>query len=134
MHEHGQHGALFERSAEAAGEAERGEEEDAGVWERFDTSGGVYRGAADGRGVTMTNSLKQRAQEARSELESSILELLKQKPTGLRNSEIARELGLETDFQGRQKNYLTYSILGGLLARGEVRRREVAGKKLFFAS
>jgi len=82
----------------------------------------------------MAISLKQQAQSARRELENSITEFLKTKPAGLTNSEIARELGLETDFEGRQKNYLTYSILGGLLARGAVRRQEVSGKKLFFAS
>jgi len=79
----------------------------------------------------MAESLKARAEAARRELESSIVELLRTKPGGLRNSEIARELGLETDFQGRQKNYLSYSILGGLLARGILNRKDIDGKKVF---
>ena len=58
------------------------------------------------------------AQEGLRQIETAILRLLEASPQGLRNSEIAESLGLRSDFQGRQKDYLTYSILGGLLARG----------------
>lgn len=47
-HEHGQRGALFERSAEAAGKAEGGEEAYAGVWEREHPAGGFHCCVEDG--------------------------------------------------------------------------------------
>ena len=55
-------------------------------------------------------------------IEDSILTLLSRNPQGLRNSKIADALGLRSDFQGRQKDYLTYSVLGGLLAQDKVAR------------
>lgn len=73
----------------------------------------------------------EKAAKARADLEEAILEYLKERPEGAINNQIARDLGLESDFEGRQKNYLSYSVLGGLLARGLVRRETVNGKKPF---
>jgi hypothetical protein len=53
-------------------------------------------------------------------LKQAILELLQQHPDGLTNIEIARELDLESAFEGGQKNYLSWSILGLLLAENAV--------------
>ena len=55
-------------------------------------------------------------------IQEAILELLSQNPQGLRNADIARLLDLRSDFRGRQKDYLTYSVLGGLLAANRVSR------------
>ena len=55
-------------------------------------------------------------------IEEAILELLSENPQGLRNSDIARLLNLQSDFRGSQRNYLTYSVLGGLLANNRVSR------------
>lgn len=76
---------------------------------------------------------REKAAKGRAELEDAILEYLRERPEGAINSEIARDLGLESDFAGRQKNYLTYSLLGGLIARGLVKRETVGSKKLFKA-
>ena len=73
----------------------------------------------------------EKAAKARAELEEAILEYLEQHPEGAINNQIARDLGLESDFAGRQKNYLSYSVLGGLVERGLVTREEVDGKKPF---
>lgn len=73
----------------------------------------------------------EKAAKARAELEEAILEYLGQHPEGAINNQIARDLGLESDFDGRQKNYLSYSVLGGLLKRGLVVREQVDGKKPF---
>ena len=62
----------------------------------------------------------EQAQQGLRQIEDAILRLLDGHPQGLRNAQIADLLGLRSDFRGRQKNYLTYSVLGGLLARGEV--------------
>ncbi len=55
-------------------------------------------------------------------IEDAILELLSQNPQGLRNADIAELLNLRSDFRGRQKDYLTYSVLGGLLAANRASR------------
>jgi hypothetical protein len=73
----------------------------------------------------------ERAAKARIELEGAILDYLEAHPDGAINSQIARDLGLESDFGGRQKNYLSYSILGGLMTRGLVKRETIQGKKPF---
>lgn len=73
----------------------------------------------------------EKAAKARADLEDAILEYLKLRPEGAINNQIARDLGLESDFAGRQKNYLTYSLLGGLMARGLVKREDEGGKKPF---
>jgi hypothetical protein len=58
---------------------------------------------------------------------------LAQKSDGLRNSEIADLLGIRSDYQGEQKDYLSWSILGLLLNEGKVVRKDnkyfIAGKE-----
>lgn len=49
----------------------------------------------------------ERAKSARAELEQAILDYLADKPEGAINNEIARNLGLESDFNARQRNYLS---------------------------
>lgn len=60
------------------------------------------------------------AQEGLRHIESAILRLLDSHPSGLRNSQVADLLDLRSSIRGGQRNYLTYSVLGGLMARGEV--------------
>ena len=60
------------------------------------------------------------AQEGLRHIEQAILMLLEANPQGLRNSRIADARGLGSSIRGGQRNYLTYSVLGGLMAREEV--------------
>ncbi|MCE2501907.1 MAG: hypothetical protein J4G13_13750 [Dehalococcoidia bacterium] len=60
------------------------------------------------------------AQEGLCHIERAILILLEDHPAGLRNSQIADLLGLRSSIRGRQRNYLTYSVLGGLMDKGKV--------------
>ena len=62
------------------------------------------------------------AQEGLRKIENAILELLERNPEGLSNVEIADLLDLRSDFLGGSRNFLTYSVLGGLLRQGKVRR------------
>ena len=55
-------------------------------------------------------------------IEAAILKLLAENPQGLRNVDIAVKLGLESEFRGGSRNYLTYTVLFGLMSRGEVGR------------
>lgn len=60
------------------------------------------------------------AQEGLRQIETAVLQLLDANPQGLRNAQIAESLGLRSDFRGRQKDYLTYSVLGRLLTAGRI--------------
>ena len=60
------------------------------------------------------------SQEGLKQIEEAILRLLEVSPQGLRNAQIAKLLDLSSAFNGRQRDYLTYSVLGGLLDAGRV--------------
>ncbi len=53
-------------------------------------------------------------------IEEAILTLLRSRPEGLGNSEIAKQINLKSEIRGKYKNLLTHSVLGGLLDKGEV--------------
>ena len=63
---------------------------------------------------------KEVAQEGLANIETSILKLLSDNPAGLRNVDIANRLGLNTEFRGSNKNYLTYTVLVSLRNQGKV--------------
>ena len=71
-----------------------------------------------------SNELAVVAEEGRRAVETAILRLLEAHPEGLRNAEIAESLGLRSSFKAGHKNYLTHSVLGGLLTRGLVEQDE----------
>jgi len=79
----------------------------------------------------MSTKHRDQASAGLAGIEEAIVGLLAERPDGLINNEIARELRLESDFAGRQKNYLTYSVLGGLMKKGIVKREKVNGKQPF---
>ena len=60
------------------------------------------------------------AQEGLRHIEDAILMVLESNPGGLGNSQIADLLSLRSSIRDQQRNYLTYSVLGGLMARGVV--------------
>ena len=70
--------------------------------------------------MTGDTAVRVLAQEGLHHIEQAILMLLDAHPNGLRNSQIADLLGLRSSIRDGQRNYLTYSVLGGLMARGEV--------------
>ena len=53
-------------------------------------------------------------------IKEALLDHLDAHKEGLRNADLARDLGLESDHEGQQKDYLTYSILGLLLKECQV--------------
>ena len=66
----------------------------------------------------------EQAQLGLSMLKRAVTTLIVANPRGLTNSEVAGVLGLRSDYRGRQKDYLSYSVLGLLLREGRVIRRE----------
>lgn len=68
------------------------------------------------------DEIKARALVGFENIRTAILALLKNNPQGLSNSEVAEFLGLRTGLDGRQKDYLTWSILQDLVQLRILRR------------
>ena len=79
----------------------------------------------------MTDDVAARAvaQEGLRHIEDAVLMVLESNPQGLGNAQIADLLGLRSSIRNGQRNYLTYSVLGGLMAQGKVVQDR--GTKLF---
>jgi hypothetical protein len=54
-------------------------------------------------------------------IKESILDYLAQHPNGVRHMILVRDLGLESEYEGKHPNYLSYSVIGILLREGKVR-------------
>ena len=64
------------------------------------------------------------AEEGLRNIQNAILKVLESNPQGMGNAEIADLLGLRSSIRGRQKNYLTYSVLGMLMEEGRVEQSQ----------
>jgi hypothetical protein len=76
--------------------------------------------------VTVPHGAVERAQLGLELLKTAIAELARANPQGITNSDAASLLGLRSDYLGRQKDYLSYSVLGLLLREGRVNRRDTS--------
>ena len=74
--------------------------------------------------ATTSDALTAIAEDGRRTLEGAILRLLEAHPEGLKNVEVTAMLGLRSSFKGGHRNYLTHSLLGGLLTKGLVEQDE----------
>ncbi len=74
--------------------------------------------------IVVPQGAVERAQLGLDLLKASILELAKANPEGITNADAASLLGLRSDYRGRQKDYLSYSVLGLLLREGKVARKD----------
>lgn len=70
--------------------------------------------------MTTPSDLSALAREGLAKIEEAILRLLEAHPEGLRNAEIGDLLGLRWNIDGRQKDWLTYAVLGRMRANGRV--------------
>lgn len=50
------------------------------------------------------------------------MELAKANPSGISNSDAAKYLGLQSDYGGGSKDYLSYSVIGLLMKDGRLQR------------
>lgn len=66
----------------------------------------------------------EKAQMGLQLLKSAIMELAKANPSGISNSDAAKYLGLQSDYGGGSKDYLSYSLLGLLMKEGRLIRAE----------
>ena len=73
-----------------------------------------------------------KSKQAVSLLKEAVLETIKQNHNGIGNNDIARQLKLESDFEGSQKNYLSWSLIGLLVNEGKVKYKKVGARKLYY--
>jgi hypothetical protein len=74
------------------------------------------------KNLVMPQGCVERAQLGLHLLKTAIWNLARANPEGISNSEAARLLGLQSDYAGKQKDYLTYSTLGLLIRTGTLKR------------
>ena len=72
--------------------------------------------------LNIPNGCYERAQMGLDLLKSAVVELAKANPDGIKNSDAAKYLGLQSDYGGGSKDYLSYSILGLLMKEGKIER------------
>jgi len=75
-------------------------------------------------GIVVPQGSVERAQQGLAMIKKAILDLVRINPNGITNADAASLLGLRSDYRGRQKDYLSYSVLGLLLREGKVKRLE----------
>lgn len=77
--------------------------------------------------VNIPDGCYEKAQMGLELLKAAVLELAKANPDGIKNSDAAKYLGLQSDYGGGSKDYLSYSLLGLLMKEGRIGRSD-AGK------
>ena len=75
-------------------------------------------------GVVVPQGSVERAQQGLAMLKKAVLNLVRANKGGITNADTASLLGLRSDYRGRQKDYLSYSVLGLLLREGKIKRIE----------
>ncbi|HEY1659604.1 MAG TPA: GIY-YIG nuclease family protein [Candidatus Sulfotelmatobacter sp.] len=74
------------------------------------------------REVIVPTGAIEKAQIALNHLKSAVFETTKANKDGLTNYDVAKCLGLQSDYGGGSKNYLSYSVLGILMREGRIKR------------
>jgi uncharacterized protein len=74
------------------------------------------------RRVIVPAGVVEKAQIALEHMKSAVFETTKANRDGVTNYEVAKCLGLQSDYGGGSKNYLSYSVLGILMREGKIKR------------
>lgn len=70
----------------------------------------------------MPSGVVEKAQIGLDLLKQAVFELAEANVQGITNSEVAKALGLQSEYAGGSKDYLSWSILGLLMREGKIRR------------
>ena len=81
--------------------------------------------------ITVPNGAIEKAQFGLKLLKDSIISLSEDNPDGITNSDCAYYLGLQSDNEGNQQDYLTYSLLGILLKEGDLESVKVGNRRKY---
>jgi hypothetical protein len=78
--------------------------------------------------IAVPHGTVERAQLGLQFLKAAIYELAKANSGGITNSDAASLLGLRSDYNGKQKDYLSYSVLGLLIREGKIERKHTPSR------
>lgn len=98
-----------------------GTEDTGGLLTNSIVPAGVVR--SKGKALVVPHGAVERAQLGLEFLKTAVHDLARVNPKGISNSDAASLLGIRSDYRGKQKDYLSYSVLGLLLREGKVKRR-----------
>lgn len=71
----------------------------------------------------------EKAQLGLNFLKEAILELASANPDGITNADAVNYLGLHSDYNGEQKNYLSWSVLGILMREGRIQKITASNRR-----
>lgn len=81
--------------------------------------------------ITVPSGALEKAQLGLKLLKDSISLLSEENPNGITNSDCAHYLGLQSDNEGKQQDYLTYSALGLLIKEGTLESYRLGNKRKY---
>lgn len=74
--------------------------------------------------LTIPSGVIEKSQIGLALLKDAVFELAQANPDGITNADVCKSLGLQSDYLGGSKDYLSWSILGLLMREGKVARVE----------
>ena len=74
--------------------------------------------------INIPDGCYEKAQMALDLMKSAVMELAKANQNGITNSDAAKYLGLQSDYGGGSKDYLSYSLIGLLMKEGRLTRTQ----------
>ncbi|OUS68837.1 hypothetical protein B5G52_18560 [Pseudoalteromonas sp. A601] len=81
--------------------------------------------------ITVPSGALEKAQLGLKLLKDSISLLSEENPDGITNSDCAHYLGFQSDNEGKQQDYLTYSVLGLLMKEGSLESYRLGNKRKY---
>lgn len=80
------------------------------------------------RDLVLPSGAREKAQIGLSLIKDAVLELARANQRGITNADASKALGLQSDYGGGSKDYLSYSVLGLLMREGRLRRDDAMGR------
>jgi uncharacterized protein len=74
--------------------------------------------------INVPDGCYEKAQMGLALMKDAVMEMARANKDGIRNGDIAKYLGLQSDYGGGSKDYLSYSLLGLLMREGMMKRNE----------
>jgi hypothetical protein len=81
--------------------------------------------------INVPTGVLDKAQIGLKLLKDSVEEFAEANPQGITNSDCAHYLGLQSDNEGKQQDYLTYSLIGLLLRENRLRSEKGRGRRKY---
>lgn len=103
-----------------------GTEENGGILTNSVQPSGVVN--KDHKTLVVPAGAREKAQIGLQFLKDAVLELAQANPNGVMNSDVTKVFGLQSDYAGGSKDYLSWSILGILMREGKMEREDGSRK------